>query len=157
MKMILASVLIVWTWTATAQTEIPPWQELQGLLGKPVASGAVQRLVKANHLIQSQTLTNGTGICQNLTNVPFVLVYSNNTICEVSIAVGYTTLPKYTGKLPHDLKPTDTAESVVHRLGEPSRRIDRPSFIWMRYERLGLNLDFDRNSGCLAGVTLLCK
>jgi hypothetical protein len=138
---------------ATAAGQSPSWQDFESLLGKPIMSQEVQQFVKTNHLKQYQTWTNGTGVCENLTNVPFTLFYKSNTVQMVSVTDDLPHYAKYNGKMAHDLVPGDTPESVIRRLGAPSRQETR-YWIGVRYDSLRLELAFDLKSRRLTSLNL---
>ncbi len=159
MKLKLAAVLFALMCAMAARSQSPAWQDFESLLGKPIMSPEVQLFIKTNHLNQSETATNGTGICESesLTNVPFTLFYQSNKVQRVDVAIGIGGFAKYTGKLGHDLRPTDTPETIIQRFGKPSRQKVQPSFVWLRYDKLRLDLDFDLKSRRLETVGLLSK
>jgi hypothetical protein len=127
------------------------------LLGSSVTSPEVQQFIKTNHLRQFST-TPGCGGC-NSTNSPFMLFWCSNRVWQVCVALDTVrfepeTFPGYSGKMPHDLTRSDTPETVIERLGTPSRRnVIADRLISLYYDKQHLCLDFEGKSRRLQLVT----
>jgi hypothetical protein len=134
--------------TACGQTPSPP--QFDALLGKTIGSPELQAFIKTNHLIFHPTEP-GYAIYESTNSSLFVLLRSNR-VWQVSVTLAPFKLPPdsfppYTGTLPHGLKPGDSQESVVARLGVPSRRKSVASIICLYYDKLRLELNFAKTTG----------
>lgn len=127
--------------------------DFESLLGKSISSHEVQDFIKTNQLVHQPT-SPPYSICQSTnSSSPFILCACSNRIDMVEVTVVQTTMvpytfPPYTGKLPYGLKRGETEESVIQLLGPPTRReLGVVPYLW--YEKLHLQLNFDRKKGLI--------
>jgi hypothetical protein len=132
--------------------------DFEALLGLDVFSPLVQQFVRTNHLNWSSGLPDRGGY--DSTNSPFMLFWCSNRIYMVSVALDTVrfepnTYPGYSGKMPYGLTHGDTPDSVIERLGAPTRQrtLAGGRLIEQDYNKLRLQLDFDGKSRRLIGVT----
>lgn len=127
--------------------------DFESLLGKSLTSPEVQDFIKSNQLINEPTSSPGGSICQNTNSKsPFILILHSNHIYMVSLTLVPTRMdpyafPAYTWRLPHGLRTGETVESVIHRLGQPTRLDASRALPYLCYEKLHLQLDFDPKKG----------
>ena len=130
----------------------------ESLLGKSITSPEVQNLVNSNHLIHEPAGAPPYSICQSTnSSSPFILCLCSNRVDMVEVVLVQMkmepyTFPAYTGKIPYGLKPGETVESVIHRLGTPTRLDASRALPYLWYEKLRLQMDFDPKKG-LIGLT----
>jgi hypothetical protein len=151
MKLKLPVALLSMTWVAAAYGQTPSQAQFEALLGKSMASPEVQAFTKTNHLIFKPT-SPPYAKCES-TNSSFFLFLRSNRVWQVSVTLSTFQLfppdsfPPYTGTLPHGLKAGDSQESVVERLGVPTRRKSMTGLISLYYDKLRLELDFIDKTG----------
>jgi hypothetical protein len=113
--------------TGSARGQTTNGYDFESLLGKSITSPEVQSLVKSNGLIHEPAGAPPYSICQSTnSSSPFILCLCSNRVDMVEVALVQMkmetyTFPAYMGKLPHGLRTGETVESVIHRLGTPTR------------------------------------
>ena len=143
--------------TAPVQGQTTNGYDFESLLGKSSTSPEVQNFIKSNQLIHQPTQS-PYSICQSTnSSSPFILCACSNRIDMVSVTLVKTTMvpyvfPPYTGKHPYGLRPGETVESVIQRLGPPTHRDLARIMPYLWYEKLHLQMDFDLQKG-LSSVT----
>jgi hypothetical protein len=121
-----------------------------------VASEEVSRFVEMNHL-NRYSVTNASAVVTAFVNSkksPFVLVCDNNMVDEVQVTLWKYMEAPYSGKLPHELQQEDAFDTVVQRLGQPTRQAFHDGFIDAYYPKLRLLFVFDEKSRHLRDVVI---
>lgn|GEM_PF-1009992 len=137
------------------QSAHPKWDEMRILLGKSIGSKEVLSFAKRYRLKRYAKFTSGG--FSNTSEFPFSLLFEKLRIHRVVVVVDrnprnlWPNGPVYRQKLPYGIKPTDTAEVVIRRVGKPSGKPDRN---FVHYEGLGLSFVFDRDTHKLREIDL---
>lgn len=139
---------------ASARAALPTWEEMQGVLRKPIADGQVKQFVARFGLGQHQKFDSGS--FANPEKTPVSLLYRQNKVDRIVVRLSKNpgqNWPIYTGDLLLGLRHDDTPEDVIKRLGQPVHQ-PLPDYLLFRYKTFDLVLTFDQNTHKLAEIDL---